>query len=272
MNTFHNLLVHCLVGCMVLGMVNLSMASPLSRANFGVESSAMKSDSKDQKLGVSPHHGIGAGGGGCSKYLTQGADLYYTAIQGSDSNDCSSRLGEETGKMYAPGCSSEGVLGHRLASGPCAATEQSVTNFGNLVAYSSDQVLGRVDISVNNPGSQASFPMLASAIQQDPNSWEKISLSGQVGPVSLAQAFRYDRMSQKLFDGGENGGASLVLGFDHQLVMSGKLAHLVPKNGQTQRALPLGDLAFLLLFAIFPEKKHIKHLIRRTRQFRFFNW
>lgn len=270
MNFFRRLLVPGLIGFMVLGMVDLAMASSLSRGNIGVEFPGVKTDPKNQKKVDSSHRVVGAGGGGCSNHLTQGADLYFMALHESVGGDCFSRLGEETGKMYAPGCSSMRISVHQLSSGQCATDEQSVANIGNLVVHSSDRVLGRVDIFVNSSGLEGPSPMLASVIQQDADSWKKLSLSSQIGPASLAQAFRYDRMSQKLFDGEEGGGASLVLGFDHQLVMSGKLAHLVPKDGQAPRSLQLGDLVFLLLFAILPEKKHIKHLIHRTRQFRFF--
>jgi hypothetical protein len=88
--------------------------------------------------------------------------------------------------------------------------------------------------------------------------------------VLMATTFRFDRLGSGLFEWNEADGASLALDFDHQLVMSGKLAHLVPKTEKGRRNLELGDLVFLLLFAILPQKKHIKSLFRGIRQCRVF--
>lgn len=270
MNSFHRLLVHCIIGCMVLGMVNLAMASPLSRENLGMELSGVKSGSKNQKMVTGPNRGLGGVAGGCSSHLTEGPDLYFIALHGSDVRDCSSQLGEEAVEIFSPGCARFEASKNRMSSGQCAADEQLVTNFGNLIVHSSDQVLGRVDVLENPSALPNPHSTVLSDNQPENKSLNKLSPSIVSKHVLMTKAFRHDRMSTELFDGEKEGGVSPDLAFDHQLVMSGKLAHLVPKAGQSPRSLELGDLVILLLFAMLPEKKHIKHLIRRTRQFRLF--
>lgn len=93
-----------------------------------------------------------------------------------------------------------------------------------------------------------------------------ISPSVLLRQALVAKTFRFDRLGQELFDGVEDDGASLGLDFDHQLVMSGKLAHLIPKSGQQlERSLKFEDLIFLLLFAILPEKQKIRRFFRCAR-------
>ncbi len=270
MNAFYRKLVFCLIVGMVLGMVNAALSAPLSRENSVLVSNGGRFETIQQERERSSTRLKGPSGQRCWNDSSQGADLFLMTLNESPESDCSRPLGEETAKLYAPGCGKVRASGHRMRSGRCAADEQLVTNYGNLIVHSSDQVLGRVDISMDSSGSQDPLSVMPSMTHQDPNSWKKISPSMVVSQTPIATVFRYDRMSQALFDGKKDAGVSLVMGFDRRLVMSGKLAHLVPKEGQTPRTLEFGDLVVLLLLAMLPEKKHIKYFIHRTRQLRLF--
>jgi hypothetical protein len=255
---------------MVLGMVNFAIASPLSREMTGVESYDGRSNLKNQKKVTASNRVIGAVEGGCWSQPNQGPDLYFQALHESGAGNCSPLLGEETGRMETPGCSILRTSGHGISSGQCGVDEQLVTNFGHLIVYSSDQVLGRVDILENPSGPENSLSRVISDNHQENKSWNKLSPSIELNHAPMTKALRYDRMSTELFDSESTDGGSPNLSFDHQLVMSGKLAHLVPKVGHSPRSLELGDLVILLLFAMVPEKKHIKYFIHRTRQLRLF--
>lgn len=270
MNSISRYFIQGLIGCLVLGMVNFAIASPLSREMTGVESYDGRSNMKNQKKSTGFNYEVGTMDGGCWKQPNHGPDLYFLSLHESGAGNCFPQLGEETGRLGAPGCSIGWPSDHGISSGQCGVDGQLVTNIGHLMVYSSDQVLGRVDILENFPGPANSLSRVISGNHQESKSWSKLSPPIALNHISLTKAFRYDRMETELFDGRNGDGGSPNLTFDHQLVMSGKLAHLVPKVGQSPRSLELGDLVIFLLFAMLPEKKHIKHLIERTRQFRFF--
>ena len=270
MKAFQGLLVYCLIAVMVLGIVNFSMAFPLSRENFLMESYGGKSDPNHQEILAISNRAQSAKGSGCRNQSAQGVDLYFMPLHKSG-GDCSFQLGEGAGKMYASGCLSLRPVGHKQSDDQCAEEEQLLADFGNLILYSSDQVLGRIDSLENPAESHNPHSTVLSGNQQENRSWNTLSPSIiMLGPMSMSKVYRHDRMSTKLFDGEKYEGENPNLAFDHQLVMSGKLAHLVPKAGQSPRSLELGDLVILLLFAMIPEKKHIKYLIHRTRQLRLF--
>lgn len=270
MNSFYRYLIQGLIVCLVLGMVNVAIASPLSREMTGVESYDERSNMKNQKKSTGFNYEVGTRDGGCWNQPNHGPDLYFLSLHEFGAGNCSPQLGEETGRLGAPGCSIVGTPVHGISSGQCAVDGQLVTNIGHLMVYSSDEVLGRVDILENFPDPANSPSRIVSGNHQENESWNKLSPSIGWDDASTTKIFRYDLMSAGLFDGGNDDGKSPNLSFDHYLVMSGKLAHLVPKVGQSPRSLELGDFVILLLFAMLPEKKHIKHLIHRTRQFRFF--
>ncbi len=207
---------------------------------------------------------------GCWNRPSQGADGYSFALHEPKEADCFSMVGGETTWMYAPGCTSFGFSGNRIPNGLCSVDDQLVTNLGNMLVRSSDPVLGRVDVPVQISGTENSLFSVVSVTQQESNALNVLSLPIQMSQTGMANAFRFDRMAQDLFDTDGPDGASLAVDFDHQLVMSGKLAHLVPKAAKGVRDLELGDLVFLLLFAILPEKKQIKHLFRGIRRLQIF--
>jgi len=263
MNSFHRFLIHLAIGVMVFGMVGVATGGPIPR-----ESNPKEGEMKTEKKGMktSLHRSIPSAEGGCRSHSPQRPGVYLPGITDSYETDCSSPLGGESAWIYAPGCMNFRALKNSRENGHCSADEQLVTNVGNLVVHSSDRVLGRVDTAVDAAESEKSFPDVVPVSQQELNSWNNLSPTNHLNRALIAKAFRYDRLGKRFFDGEEYAGSSLAPDFDHQLVMSGKLARLVPKSGQTPRTLELGDLVFLLLFAILPEKKQIRHLFRCARQ------
>lgn len=271
MNFSHRLLIHCLIGCMVLGMLNFASASSLSREMTGVESSAWLSKWKNQKIVTGSNRVISPTvDGGCWKQFHQGPDIDFQTLQESGPGSCASRLGEEAGRMGSPECSIVRTSGNGISSGQCGVNKQLVSNFGHLIGYSSDQVFGQDGILENFSDPEKFLPRVISGNHQENESWNKLSPSIMLNHVPMTNAFGYDWKSLDLIDSENGAGGTPNFSFDHQLVISGKLAYLVPKVGQSPRSLELGDFVILLLFAMLPEKKHIKHLIHRTRQFRLF--
>ena len=154
--------------------------------------------------------------------------------------------------------------------GLCSVDDQLVTNVGNMIVRSSDPVLGRVDVPAQISGTQKPLSSVVSVNQQEATFLNTFSSPIRMNHPLMPQDVRFDRMSHELFDTDDADGVSLVQDFDHQLVMSGKLAHLIPKTAKGPRDFELGDLVFLLLFAIVPEKKQIKGLLHGVRHFRMF--
>jgi hypothetical protein len=205
--------------------------------------------------------------GGCGNRSSQQADGYSVLLNGNHNSNCSSFVDGETTWMYAPGCSNLGVTGNRRSSGHCSEDDKLVTNLGNPVMGSSNQVLGRVDVPSQIAGSENPLSSVVSVDQQETKGLNLLSSPIQISQAGLGDAFRPEQFGEDSFNTDE---ANLSLDFDHQLVMSGKFAHLVRKSGKGPRSLELGDLVFLLLFAILPEKKQIKHLFHGLRQFKIF--
>jgi hypothetical protein len=252
---------------MVFGMVGVAIAAPIPNGNslmnsYGKGFDPIKQGRKNRSNDSS--------GQGCWNRPSQATDGYSIALNEPYATDCSSMVGVETTWMYAPGCTDFGFARNRMPSGHCSVDDQLATNFGNLVVRSSDQILGRVDVLPQILGTQKPLSPTVSFDTQQANSWNILSSSILINHALLGQTLRFDRRGNGLFDWDEAEEASPALDFDHQLMMSGKLAHLVPKTGNGPRGLEWGDLVFLFLFAFMPEKKQIKNLFRGIRQFKMF--
>ena len=267
MKSFHQILVHITIGIMVFGMVSVAIAAPINKGNSLVNSYGKGFETIKQGPNNLPKDSSGQG---CWNRSSQATDGYSMALIDPNDSDCSFLMNGETTWMYAPGCTNLGLTGNRMPSGNCSDDDQLVTNLGNLLVHSSDQGLGRVDVTAQISGTENSLFSVVSVNHQESKALNVLSLPIQMSQTGMANAFRFDRMAQDLFDTDGPDGASLAVDFDHQLVMSGKLAHLVPKAAKGPRDLELGDLVFLLLFAILPEKKQIKHLFRGIRRLQIF--
>lgn len=265
MNAFRRMLVQVTIGMMILGLANVVVAAPIPKGNAFGNSSG---------IGFDPVHGSkgqskGSSGVGCWNHTSQGSDSYSMALDDSIESDCFAQDGQTTW-MYAPGCRNMELPGNRMPSGHCSADDQIVTNLGNLVIRSSDQGLGRLDVPAQFSGNKNSLSSVVAGDQEPPHTLNVLSSSDHKGQAVMAVAFRFDRMGQDLFGTDDADRTSLALDFDHQLVMSGKLAHLVPKSENGPREFELRDLVFLLLFAFLPEKKRIQHFFRGFRRFPMF--
>lgn len=261
MNFLHGLIIQLFLGVMVLGMTNSVEAGPIPR----VKESALQT----QKVGQPSMRGIHSSGNPlCRQTQNAGSEDFSLSMVPVAEFDCPPLLGNESSWIYAPGCGELGLAPHRMQSERCLADEKIVTNVGNLIVHSSDRVLGRVDVSVEMDESKPNvLPPVILSSQQDEKSLGHIRPDRTMNRILMATAFRFDRLGQEVFDGEEESGSNMILDFDHQLVMAGKLAHLVPKSGPPTRKFEFGDLIFLLLFAIMPERKRIKNFFRYARQF-----
>lgn len=271
MNILHRLVLQITIGIILVGMASVTMAGPLSRGIPVVGSKGEGFNTEKQSIKKTFNHSNVSTSQGCLNRSSQGTDFSIMDSISPYGADCDSMLDGETAWIYAPGCANLESSNNRMQSGHCSADDQLVTNLGNLVVHSSDRVLGRVDVSVHSSESNKLLSSVVPIGEQDTNAWNQLSPSIPMNQALIATAFRFDRLGEELFDGEEDPGLSLDPNFDHQLVMSGKLAFLVPKDGLNTRGLELGDLVFLLLFSILPEKKRIKRFFRRTRQFQIFS-
>ena len=257
------------IGIMVFGMVGVTLAAPIPKGHSIVNSYGKgvdpikqggKSRSKDSS------------GQGCWNRPFQATDGYSMALNEPYDSDCSSLMNGETAWIYAPGCTNLELTGTRMPSGNCSDDDPLVTNLGNLLVRSSDQDLGRIDVPARISGTENSLFSVDSVNQQESNARNVLSSPIQMSQAVLAKDFGFNRLVQDLLYKYTNGadGASLIEDFDHHWVMSGRLAHLVPKAVKGPRDLELGDLVFLLLFAMLPEKKQINHLFRGIRRLKIF--
>lgn len=252
MKSFHRILVHCTIGIMVFGIVGVAIAAPIPKGNFLMNSYGKGFDTIKQGR---KNRSNDSSGEGCWNRPSQATDGYAIALNEAYESDCSSMISVETTLMYAPGCTDLGFSRNRMPSGHCSVDDQLATNFGHLVVRSSDRILGRVDVLGQISETQKLLPTTVSFNTQQANSWNTLSSSILMNRAHLGETLRFDRMGNGLFDWGEPEEASLALDFDHQLVMSGKLAHLVPKAERGPRGMEWGDLVFLFLFALMPKKK-----------------
>ena len=261
MNSCDRFCVQFALCLMVVGMFCVAFAGPIPRTEReGMEIGKLSPNSSLKQPNPSSNQG-------CWHVPPQGGENYFTGV-GQTETDCLSPFGGEAAWIYAPGCAKLEAFNHKIQSGHCSADDQLVSNLGNLVVHSSDRVLGRVDISDSVRESEKPPAHMIPRPQEDANSWNYISPTVQMNRALMATAFRFDRLGHELFDDRTDERAKLIPEYDHRLVMSGRLAHLVPKSGQPSRSLEFGDLIFLLLFAIFPEKKRIRRLFRYAWQLR----
>ncbi len=262
MNFFHRMLAHLSIGVMIVGMVSVVIAAPIPKGNSLMYSYEKGFDTIKQGRKIRSKDSSGQG---CWNRPSQGADGYSFALHEPKEADCFSMVVGETTWMYAPGCTSFGFSGNRIPNGLCSVDDQLMTNLGNMIVRSSDPFLGRVDVPVQISGTQKPLPSVVSVNQQETTFLNTFSSPIRMNHPLMPQDVRFDRMSHELFDADDADGVSLVQDFDHQLVMSGKLAHLIPKTAKDPRDFELGDLVFLLLFAIVLEKKQIKGLLHGIR-------
>lgn len=267
MNVFYRMLIHLTIGIMIIGTGTVVMAAPIPKGNSFMNSNE---EGFDTLQSGSHRYSSDSSGGGCRNRHTRDVEGYSMALNEFDEAPCSSFMDGGTRWMYAPGCTNLGVRGNRIQTGQCSDEEQLLPYLGNLMVRSSDQGLGRVDVYEQISESKKSLSSFISVDGQEANSLNGFRSPIRMNHSVMANAVRFDRLGQGLFNVDEANKVNLAADFDHQLVMSGKLAHLVPKVENGLRELELEDLVFLLLFAILPEKKHIKHFFRGIRRFQIF--
>ncbi len=206
MKIFHRVLVQFTIGILVLGMASIAVAAPISKRTPAMGLQGEGFGTIEPSGGIASKRSNRSSAVGCWNRPNQGTDLYVVALDESYVSECSPKMDGETAWMYAPGCANLKSSKNRLPSGHCSADDELVTNLGNLVVHSSDQMLGRVDVASHIYGAPKSLPAVASVDKEGDRELNAVKSSMRMDQALVATAFRFDRMGQEVFDGDEDDG------------------------------------------------------------------